>query len=898
MSARTAGRQYNCGMERKRLYIIDGAGFYYRAFYAIRGRFNAPDGTPTNAIYGFARMCEKIVRDEKPDALLIALDSKEKTFRHEMYPEYKSHRPKMPDELSVQLPYIEKLIKAYNIPVLKKPGLEADDLIGYAAKLAEKNSYEVVIVSGDKDLMQLVGGAITMFDPLKEKRIGVDEVKEKFGVEPARVAEVIGLWGDSSDNIPGVPGVGEITAKKLITQFGDIENLIKNAGDIKQAKLQKSVIENADKARLSRDLATIKTDLDLKANPDSWLIKSPDQKELTALFTKLNFKAFLKDLASAKTELKTSYKTILTETDLDSLLSKLKKAGGFALDTETTSTEPMRAKLVGLSFSTKEGEGFYIPLAHDYDNAPKQLDKKSVLKKLKSLLENSKIEKYGQNIKYDYIVLAREGIEVAPLSFDTMLASYLLTPEQRRHNLGHLSEKYLGHTMIEYKDVAGKGAKQVTFNLVEIEPAAEYSAEDADITFRLTSILGKEIKENDLDDLYYNMEMPLIKILAGMEQNGIAIDPKLLADYSKEINKKLAVIEKQIYIEAGEEFNIASTKQLGAILFDKLKLRKGRKTKTGISTDQKALEAIAAEHALPELILRYRSLAKLKSTYVDPLPEMAHPETGRIHTSFNQAMAATGRLSSSSPNLQNIPVRTEEGRKIREAFTAEKNNVLISADYSQMELRILAHLSGDKLLIESFINDEDVHERTAREIFGAFATGESRAAAKAVNFGIIYGQTAFGLARQLGVSRGEAQSYIKSYFERYSGVKDFIENTKTETRKNGYVKTMAGRKRALPDINSTNRNLREMAERMAVNTIVQGSEADIIKMAMIDIDEKLIKKKTALLLQVHDELIFEAPVTEQKAVTPIVKKAMESVANLIVPLKVSVTTGANWGELH
>ena len=885
-------------MERKRLYIIDGAGFYFRAFYAIRGRFNAPDGMPTNAIYGFARMCEKIVREEKPDALLIALDSKGKTFRHEMYSEYKAHRPKMPEELSVQLPFIEKFIKAYNIPVLKESGLEADDLIGCAAQLAEKKGYEVVIVSGDKDMMQLINGTITMFDPLKEKRIGVDEVKQKFGVEPAQVADVLGLWGDASDNIPGVPGVGEVTAKKLIAQFGTVENLIKNAGDIKKPKLQKSIMENADKARLSRDLATIKTDIDLKVDPDSWLIQSPDQKELAALFTQLNFKTFLKESAPAKTETKKSYKTILTEKDLDSLLSKLKASSGFALDTETTSTEPMRAKLVGLSFSTKTGEGCYIPLMHDYDNAPKQLDKSSVLKKLKPILENQKIEKYGQNIKYDFIVLEREGVKIAPLSFDTMLASYLLTPEERRHNLGHLSEKYLGHTMIEFKDVAGKGAKQVTFNLVGIEPAAEYAAEDADITYRLTSILKNKMNESGLNDLLYNLEMPLIKILARMEQTGIAIDAKLLEAYSKELDKKLKKIEKQIYTEAGEEFNIASPKQLGTILFDKLKLQKGRKTKTGVSTDQKALEAIVYEHAVPKLVLRYRTLAKLKSTYVDPLPEMAHPETGRIHTSFNQATAATGRLSSSSPNLQNIPVRTEEGRKIREAFIATKNCVLISADYSQMELRILAHLSEDKLLIESFMNDEDVHERTAREIFGAFATGESRTAAKAVNFGIIYGQTAYGLARQLGVPRGEAQSYIKSYFQRYSGVKDFIENTKEEARKNGYVKTMAGRKRSLPEITSSNRNLREMAERMAVNTIVQGTEADMMKTAMIEIDTELENLKTEMLLQVHDELIFEAPKTEQTAVTPVIKKTMESVERISVPLKVSVTAASNWGELH
>jgi DNA polymerase-1 len=708
----------------------------------------------------------------------------------------------------------------------------------------------------------------------------------------------MGLMGDSSDNIPGVPGIGEKTAQKLIAKYDDIENLLKHAGDIEKPKLRQSLVDYAQQARLSRDLATIKTDLDMEMEPDSWLVRPPDQKQLAELFTRLNFKSFLKEAEQTPEKAKKSYKTILTEKELDSLVSRLTSSGGFALDTETTSTEPMRARLVGLSFSAKNGEGFYIPVGHDYEGAPRQLDKDKVLKKLKAVLENGKIEKYGQNIKYDYIVLARNGIEVKPISFDTMLASYLLAPEERRHNLGYLAEKYLGRRMIEYADVAGKGAKQVTFNRVGIADAAEYSAEDADMTFRLTGILKNEIEKNGMHELYYDLEMPLIKILANMEQAGIALDTKLMAVYAVELVKKLKKIEKKIFEAAGEEFNIASSQQLGGILFEKLRLRKGRKTKTGVSTDQKALEMLAGDHPLPELVLSYRSLAKLKSTYVEPLPEMVMPETGRIHTSFNQAMTATGRLSSSSPNLQNIPVRTQEGRRIREAFIAEKNSVLISADYSQMELRILAHMSRDRLLMESFINDEDVHERTAREIFGAFATPEMRFAAKAVNFGIIYGQTGFGLSRQLGVSRTEAQDFIKSYFARYSGVKEFIESTKDEARKKGYVKTMAGRKRSLPDITSSNKNLREAAERMAVNTIIQGSEADLIKKAMIDIDGKLNSKKTRMLLQVHDELIFEAPKSEQKEIKPVIKKAMESVVRLSVPIKVSVTTGRNWGELH
>ena len=885
-------------MKRKRLFLIDGAGFYYRAFYAIRGRFSAVDGTPTNAIYGFVRMVDKIVRDEKPDGLAIAMDSKEKTFRHEMYAEYKSHRPAMPEDLSVQLPYIERFIEAYNIAVLKKPGFEADDLIGCAARRAAEMGYDVVIVTGDKDLMQLVGDHIVMFDPLKEKWIGVEEVKEKFSVEPGRVIEILGLMGDSSDNIPGVPGVGEKTAHKLIEQYHDIENLLRHTGEIKKPKLRQSLIDYANQARLSRELATIKTDIEMKIEPDSWLVKKPNTTELTELFQKLNFKSMLKESEPKPEEVKKDYKTVLTEKELDKLVAKLKNSKGFALDTETTSKEPMRAELVGLSFSTKKGEGFYVPVGHDYLGAPRQLKKDLVLQKLKPALEDGAIEKYGQNIKYDYIVLAKEGIEVRPVSFDTMLASYLLTPDERRHNLGHLAQKYLGHTMIEYSDVAGKGAKQVTFNLVDLKSGAQYSAEDAEITFTLTEILKKEIEENSLHDLFYEMEMPLVTILARMEQNGITIDAKLLASYSGELEKKLKKLEKKIFEAAGEEFNISSPKQLGEILFEKLQLPRGRKTKTGYSTDQKALEKISANHPLPELMLRYRALAKLKSTYVDPLPQMVIPRTGRIHTSFNQAMAATGRLSSSAPNLQNIPVRTEEGRKIREAFIAGKNCVFISADYSQIELRILAHLCQDKLLIESFINDEDVHERTAREIFGEIGAQAMRTAAKAVNFGIIYGQTGFGLAGQLGISRSEAQDYITSYFARYSGVKEFIEKTKAEARRKGCVETMAGRRRPLADINSSNRTLREMAERMAVNTVVQGSAADLMKKAMMEIDRMLENQKTKMLLQVHDELIFETPKTEREEIKKSVKKVMETVERLSVPLKVTVTSGRNWSELH
>jgi len=888
-------------MEKKRLFLIDAPGFYYRAFYGLKGNLRSAKGEPTNAVYGFVKMMGKIIREEKPDAVAIALDSKEKTFRHEMYPKYKESRMKMPEELSVQLPYIEKLIEAFRIPILKESGLEADDLLGFAAHKGVEEGYNVVIVSGDKDLMQLVGGNITMFDPIKEKYIDSEGVKEKFGVEPGKVIEFLGLSGDSSDDIPGVPGIGPKTALKLLEKYGDIDTILANVEEIDKPKLKQSLIDNADNARLSRKLATIKVDLEIKLDIESLKLGEPDVETLNSLYRELGFKSLIEETKTApRTEVKTEYKTVLAEEDLDAMIKRLREAGGFAVDTETTSVEPMRAELVGLSFSCSEGEGYYVPIGHDYMDVPKQIPKDVVISKLRPILEDASLEKCGQNIKYDMIVLAREGIHLASVSFDTMIASYLLNAEERRHNLSFLSEKYLGHAMIEYEDVAGKGAKEISFKMVEVEKAAHYSAEDADITWRLSGILKPELKREGLEKLYYEIEIPVIGILARMEMNGIAISEERLKAYSVELDRKLQELEKKIYDAAGEEFNIASPKQLGVILFEKLGLSKVRKTKTGISTDQKTLEALAGEHPLPDLLLEYRMLAKLKSTYVDPLPQLVQSDTGRIHTSFNQAMAATGRLSSSSPNLQNIPVRSEEGRKIREAFHGGEGMLLISADYSQIELRLLAHLSGDRLLVESFQRDEDVHARTAKEIFGALAgeSEEMRRIAKAVNFSIIYGKTAFGLARDLRIPRGEASTYINDYFSRYAGVRDFIEKVKGDARRDGFVKTMYGRVRYFPDINSSNRTVREMAERMAVNTVVQGSAADLMKKAMIAVDAALKGSGARMLLQVHDELIMEAPEADMKSVMETVRPAMESAGKLDVPLKVQVSFADNWGSLH
>ncbi len=901
-------------MTRKRLFIIDCAGFYYRAFFGLRLNLSAPDGTPTNAVYAFNRMLAKIMKGEKPDLLVVALDSKGKTFRHDLYPDYKANRQAMPDGLSAQIPLIEELIKAYNLPVLKAPGFEADDLIGYAARHAAEAGYNVTIFSGDKDMMQLVGGHIGMFDPIKEKPIGPAEVKEKFGVAPSQVADVLALMGDSSDNIPGVPGVGEKTAQALIAEYRSVENLLAHAGEITKPKLKAALAEHADTARLSKVLATIKTDFDLPLDYEAWHRREPDTAHLAALFTRLGFKSFLAELGQAaapaagrelpapppQREIAKSYRTIFTKKELEEVIAILNKSGGFAVDTETTSTNPVNAALVGISLCAKEGDAWYLPLAHDYLGAPPQLPKADALKLLKQPLEDASIPKYGQNLKYDITVLAGEAIAVNPVGFDTLIASYLTAPEERRHGLSHLAQRHLGLTMIGYEDVTGKGAKQITFNQVSVDRATEYSAEDADVAYRLTGILRAEIEAHGLTDLYYNIEQPLIGVLARMEQNGIKLDVPRMKEYSKALEKKLHALEKEIHAAAGEEFNIASPKQLSAILFDKLGLAKQRKTKTGSSTDQAVLETLALEHPLPALVLRHRVLSKLKSTYVDPLPEMVSPKTGRIHTSFNQAVTATGRLSSSDPNLQNIPVRTEEGREIRRAFVAEEGNLLISADYSQIELRILAHLSGDALLTESFKNDEDIHARTAREIFGAIggATPEMRRAAKAVNFGIIYGQTAFGLAQELAVSRREAQGYIDSYFARYRGVREFIDATIKKAREERVVRTMFGRKRSFPEIGSANRAVREMAERMAVNTVVQGSAADLIKKAMLDIAPRLGKLHAKMLLQVHDELILEAPEKNADKVKETVRELMENAVPLSVPLKVSVEAALNWGDMH
>ncbi|MBI3793787.1 MAG: DNA polymerase I [Nitrospinae bacterium] len=887
-------------MSHKRLYIVDGAGYYYRAFYGVKQNLTSPDGRPTNAVFGIAKMFMQIIRDEKPDYLAIALDSPEKNFRHAAYPQYKEHRQKMPEDLSLQIPLIERLITAMNIPILKKPGTEADDLIACAAMKGVGEGFDVTIVSGDKDLMQLVGGKIKMLEPMKNVRYDAAGVKEKMGVTPGQIVDLLGLMGDASDNIPGVPGVGEKTARDLLEKYSTLEGVLKHATEITKPKLRQALTDNADLARLSAKLARLDADVEPNLNPTLWKLGEADYPKLTALYQELGFKSLLEDVAAPrKKEAERDFRTILSEDELSELVKKLKGCKGFAVDAETTSAEPVRAELVGISISYAEGTAYYVPLAHDYEGAPAQIKKERAIKILKPVLEDAKIEKFGQNIKYDMIVLASEGVKINPAAFDTMLASYVLSTDERRHNLSHLAEKYLGRTMREYSDVAGKGAKELPFNKVGVAEATAYSGDDAETTLALTSLFKKELEQSGLAHLYYDLELPLVSVLAKMEQNGILVDVKRLEVFSKKLEQQLAEMEKEIHSAAGEEFNISSPKQLSVILFDKLGLPKVRKTKTGQSTDQDVLETLAFRHPLPALVLRHRIVSKLKSTYLDPMPGMVAHSTGRIHTSFNQTVAATGRLSSSNPNLQNIPVRTEEGREIRRAFIAEKGNVLISADYSQMELRVLAHMSGDKLLTESFVNGEDVHLRTAREIFGRIGetTPEMRGVAKAVNFGIIYGQTAFGLSKELGVGRNEAQGFIDRYFARYVGVQDFIKSTIARAHEEKSVKTMMGRMRRLADLASANRTARELAERMAVNTVVQGTAADIIKKAMIEIDKKIEGTDLKMLLQIHDELIFECPKEAHEKPLKLIQKTMETVVKLNVPLLVSVGVADNWGDV-
>ena len=888
----------------KSLYLIDGSSYIFRAYFGIRQFLSTSKGFPTNALYGFINMLQKVVKDEKPDYLAVAFDSKEKTFRHEIYADYKANRSAPPEDLAKQFPYFEPLVQAYNIHGVRVPGYEADDIIGTLATKAAKEGFKVVIVSGDKDMMQLISPDIRMLDTMKNQWFGVEEVEEKFGVTPDRVIDVMGLMGDSSDHIPGVKGVGPKTASELIRKFGSIQELYERIDEVDKVKLREKLVQDKEMALLSRQLVTINTSVKLEGGIENLKFKSPDNAELKKLFSEFEFSSLLGELGegSISPVLESHYETILAEADLERWIKKLKKSKIFALDLETTSLHPVRARVVGISLSCEEGEACYIPLAHRYLGVPDQLSLDWVFKKLKPLFEDPQLKKVGQNIKYDLIVLRNEGVNLRGVAFDTMLASYILNPDGRRHNLDDLARDFLGHTTIKYKDVVGTASKEIGFDEVDVESATNYAAEDADITWRLYEKLSPLLKGDDLK-LFLELELPLIEVLAEMEIHGMKLDQKHLQNLSKKIQKMMEDRVEQIYSLAGEQFNINSPKQLSVILFEKLGLPAVKKTKSGYSTDVSVLEELAAEHDLPEMILTYRQLGKLKSTYVDALQEDIFSKTGRVHTSFNQTVAATGRLSSSNPNLQNIPIRTEMGREIRKAFTAEGSNYLLSADYSQVELRILAHLSEDEALIEAFQMGEDIHTRTACEIFGTSPDrldAEARRMAKAVNFGIVYGLSAFGLSRQLKIFPKDAKKFIDQYFALYKKVKVYMEETVAQAREVGYTMTIMNRKRYLPDLKSQNRQVREAAERVAVNSPVQGSAADLIKLAMIQLAKKISEKKlkSRMILQVHDELLFECPEDEEQEIRALVKKGMEEVVPLKVPLVVDMGWGENWNTAH
>ncbi len=886
---------------RPSLYLIDGSSYIYRAYYAIR-HLSSPKGFPTNALYGFTQMLLKVLKDRNPDHVAVAFDAGRRTFRTELYPEYKANRSAMPDDLVPQIGPIKEIVRAFNIPVLELANFEADDIIGAMAHKCEAQGMDVVVVTGDKDLMQVVTESVTLLDTMKDKSSGVADVIERFGVGPDLVVDVLGLAGDSSDNIPGVPGIGEKTATKLILEYGSLDALIERSGEIK-GKTGERIREFADQARLSRRLATIDRSTPIEFRYEDLALTPPDNRRLAELFREYGFTTLMKELTSEASLPTANYRTILTELDFDALLTELGKAPAFAIDLETTSLNPLEAEIVGISFSFQEHEACYLPVGHRYDDAPCQLPRDQVLEKLAPLLADPSRHKIGQNIKYDYQVLRRSGIEMDGTWFDTMVASYLLNPVRSGHGLDSLAVEYLDHKMISYEEVAGKGKEQVCFSVVPVERASLYSCEDSDATFLLHGMFLPRLGESGLERLFFELEMPLVKILAEMELEGVKLDLARLAELSEGFAAQLAELEKRIFDLAGLRFNINSPKQLGEVLFERLQLPAAKKTKTGWSTDMDVLNRLAQDHELPALVLQYRSISKLKSTYTDSLPRLVDPATGRIHTSYNQAVTNTGRLSSSEPNLQNIPVRTEEGRKIRHAFIAEEGSLLLSADYSQIELRVLAHLSGDRVFCDAFARDEDIHTRTASEVFDimpGLVTPEMRRQAKTINFGVIYGQGAFSLARELGVSTRIAKEFIDNYFARHSGAREFLDACVRNAERDGYVTTLMGRRLPIPDIRSSNANIRAFAQRNAINYPIQGSAADIIKQAMVRIWNRLRRAgmKSRLIMQVHDELVFEVPEEERLEMEMLVSHEMEQAVPLQVPLKVDVNCGKNWSEAH
>ncbi len=884
----------------KKFYLIDGNGYIHRAYHALPP-LTTSAGEEVGAVYGFIRMLNKIAR-QKPNYIVVCFDYPAPTFRHREFVEYKATRKEIEPALRAQIPLAKEIVKAMNMPSLEREGYEADDLIAILARRFSQTA-QIIIVTGDKDILQLVNERTFVFNEHKNIFYNQDKIKEKYGVEPEQLPDVFGLAGDPIDNIPGVSGVGEKTAIKLVQQFHSIENLYANLDSL-SGKIKENLEKDKENAFLSKKLVILNQEVPLEFKLEDFLPpKEPKRDTLIHLLRRLEFSSLTRELLPEETYEKVNYQVILEEKKFGNLFTLLEDSRTFSFDLETTHTNPLLAKIVGLSFSFEPQKAYYLPLGHRYLNCPEQLSKNEILIKLKSIFENPEIKKYGQNIKYDLLVLRQHDIILKGIAFDTMIASYLLNPSKQNHNLGDIVLEYLGEKMTPIESLIGKGAKQTTIDKIDIEQVKNYSCADADKVLQLVEILKPLLKEKKLDDLFYNIEMPLLNVLADMENNGICIDVKYFENLSNEFAQEIEKLEKKIYQLAGQEFNLNSPKQLAFILFEKLSLPVVRRTKTGISTDEEVLKNLSSLHELPRLLLEYRELQKLKSTYIDSLIDLVNPGTGRVHTSFNQTITATGRLSSSEPNLQNIPIRTELGRKIRRGFIPEEGRLFLSADYSQIDLRVLAHVSADPVLTDAFRKGEDIHNATACEIFGISAekiTPDLRRIAKTINFGIIYGMSSYGLSQQLNITQEEAEKYINNYFLKYSGVKLWIEKILKEAREKGYVSTLLNRIRYLPEINSKNGQMRSFAERTAINTPVQGSAADIIKVAMIRISEELRAKslKSRMLVQVHDELLFESPEEEIEEMKKIAKDGMENAIKLSIPLIADIKVGANWRDLE
>lgn len=921
------------------LILVDGSSYLYRAYHAFPPLTNSA-GEPTGAMYGVLNMLKSLLMQYQPSHVAVVFDAKGKTFRDELFENYKSHRPPMPDDLRAQIAPLHEMVKAMGLPLLAVSGVEADDVIGTLALEAEKQGRAVLISTGDKDMAQLVTPGITLINTMTNTVLGPEEVEQKYGVPPSLIIDFLAMMGDSSDNIPGVPGVGEKTAQALLQGLGGMQsiydNLDKVAGlSFRGAKTMAAKLEqNRDVAFLSYQLATIKTDVELELACEQLTVNEPDVEALQTLFSRYEFKRWLADLqegkwlqgkksnsqaqkslpdepavAAAETVSVLSsdgYVTILDEATFADWLKKLQSADVFAFDLETDSLDTLSANIVGIAFAVAPGEAAYLPVAHDYLDAPPQLDRAAVLKQLKPLLEDSKAAKVGQNLKYDRGVLKNYDIELNGIKFDTMLESYCLNSVGGKHDMDSLAARWLDHKTVTFEEIAGKGKNQLTFNQIALEQAAHYAAEDADVTLQLHLQMWPKLEqEAGPKQVFEAIEMPLVTVISRVERNGVLIDQNILAKHSQELTTRLAELEQKAHELAGEPFNLSSTKQLQTILFEKQGIKPTKKTPGGApSTSEEVLAELALDYPLPKVILEHRGLSKLKSTYTDKLPQMINPITGRVHTSYHQAVTATGRLSSTDPNLQNIPVRNEEGRRIRQAFIAGADKRIVAADYSQIELRIMAHLSQDKGLLDAFAQGEDIHRATASEVFGVAlskVSGEQRRSAKAINFGLIYGMSAFGLSRQLNIGAGEAKKYMDLYFERYPGVLRYMEATRAQAADKGYVETLDGRRLWLPDINSSNAIRRKAAERAAINAPMQGTAADIIKRAMIAVDGWLLQQNSdevKMIMQVHDELVFEIHKDAVAGASQTIRELMENSMKLDVPLQVEVGTGDNWDQAH